>query len=316
LRGVANARVIPDALDPEETLEIERRWLPKAGILAIVAGILPLIAIVLQISTSRGIPNEVEKVKTVAQSLTIYGAGEQGAGLAGAQAQIAEHYGNNALSIVLATLFAGLSLVCISPVLYGLLRSAWRRRPSFPRWFFWAPVVGSLLFAVGTTVAMAYGASKMSDFAALAPEMQTNWAASDALNAARDDLGALSILAVLGQMLVAVGIGSAALSAMNVGLLTRVMGFLGVMLAVLVVVPLLDQQGLLRAFWFIAIGVTLLGKWPSGRPAAWETGTPQPWPTRAEMMEAAERAREAQQSELDEPAPKPKAGSGGRKRRK
>ena len=112
-------------------------------------------------------------------------------------------------------------------------------------------------------------------------------------------------------MLIAVGIGSAALSAMNVGLLTKVMGFLGVLLAVLVVVPIFDQQGFLRAFWFIAIGVTLLGKWPGGRPAAWETGLPQPWPTRAEMMEAAERAREAQRTELDEPAPKPKAGGSG-----
>lgn len=315
-RPVANARVIPDALDPAETVAIEQRWLPKAGILAIIAGILPLIGIALQISTSRGIPNEVETVKTVAQSLTIYGAGEQGAGLSGAQAQIAAHYGDNAALIVLATALAGLSLICMGPVLYGLLRSAWRRRPSFPRWFFWAPVVGSVMFGVGTTVAMGYGAIKMSDFASLAPELQTNWAASDALNAARDDLGWLSIVSVIGQMLVAVGIGSASLSAMNVGLLTRLMGFLGVMLAVLVVVPLLDQQGMLRAFWFIALGVMLLGKLPGGRPAAWETGTPQPWPTRAEMMEAAERAREAQQSELADPAPKPKAGSGGRKRRK
>jgi len=314
--SVANPRVIPDALDPEETLAIEQRWLPWAGILAILAGVLPLIAIALQVITSRGIPNEVEAVKTVAQSLTVYGAGEQGAGLVGAQSQIAEHYGNNAVMIIAATALAGLSLILIGPVLFGLLRASWRRRPSFPRWFFWAPVIGGLAFGIGTTVAMTYGAIKLSDFAGLAPDLQTNWAAADALNAPREDLGGLSILSVLGQMLVAVGIGSAALSAMNVGLLTKVMGFLGVLLAVLVVVPIFDQQGFLRAFWFIAIGVTLLGKWPGGRPAAWETGTPQPWPTRAELMEAAERARAAQASELDEPAPKPKAGSGGRKRRK
>ena len=106
---MANTRVIPDALDPAETVAIEQRWLPKAGILAIIAGILPMIAIALQVITSRGIPNDVEAVKTVAQSLTIYGTGEQGAGLAGAQAQIAEHYGNNAAMIIAATALAGLS---------------------------------------------------------------------------------------------------------------------------------------------------------------------------------------------------------------
>ncbi len=312
---MAQPRAIPDALDPTETLAIEQRWLPRAGILAIIAGILPLISIALQVITSRGIPNEVEKVKTVAESLTVFASGEQGAGLSGAQAQIAIHYGDNAPLIVAATALSGLSLICIGPVLFGLLRSAWRRRPSFPRWFFWAPIIGSLAFAIGTTVAMAYGGIKLADFAALEPALQTNAGAYDALNAARENLTGLSYVSVFGQMLVAVGIGSAALSAMNVGLVTKLMGFLGVLLAVLVVVPIFDQQGFLRAFWFIAIGVTLLGKWPGGRPAAWETGTPQPWPTRAEMMEAAERAREAQQSELDAPAPKPKAGSA-RKRRK
>lgn len=316
---MANTRSIPDALDPAETLAIERSWLPKAGILAIVAGILPLIAIALQIITSRGIPNDVDKVKTVAQALTIYGAGDQGEGLQGAQAQIAIHYGDNAILITLATALTGLSLILVAPVLYGLLRASWRRRPSFPRWFFWAPVVGGIAFGVGTTVAMAYGAIKLSDFAGLAPALQTNTGASDALSAARDDLGALSIVSILGQMLVAVGVGSAALSAMNVGLLTRVMGIIGVLLAVLVVVPLVDQQGFLRAFWFIALGLTLLGRWPGGRPPAWETGTPQPWPTRAMLMEAAERERDAaaaKQGDDGQPAPKPKAGAGGRKKRR
>lgn len=312
-------RPIPDALDPAETLAIERAWLPKAGILAIVAGILPLIAIVLQVITSRGVPSDVAEIKSVAQSLTVYAAGEQGDGLRGAQSQIAAHYGDNAALITLATVLTGLSLILIAPVLYGLLRAAWRRRPSFPKWFFCAPVIGGIAFGVGTIVAMGYGASQLADFASLPAAQQTNSAAADALSAPRDDLGALSFVSILGQMMVAVGIGAAALSAMNVGLLTRVMGTIGVLLAVLVVVPLIDQQGFLRAFWFIALGLTLLGRWPGGRPPAWETGTPQPWPSRAMMMEAAEREREAKaaaKADDAEPAPKPKSGNGGGKKRR
>lgn len=307
--------MIPDALDPAETVASEQRWLTKAGVLAIIAGLLPIVAFVLSTMASAGAPKDVETVRTVAQSLAALGAGDPNIGVGGAQALAAADYGENATLFGLSAIALGLSALCMGPVLLGLLRASWRRRPSFPRWFLWMPIVGALLYGVGTMVLMLYAGSKLSDFAALPPELQTNWAAADAFSAARENLGLLSIGTVLGQMFLAVGVGAAALSAMNVGLLTRLLGFLGVMVAALVILPL-DPQGFLRGFWFVALGFLLLGKWSGGRPAAWETGTPQPWPTRAEMMEAAERAREAQQSELDEPAPKPKAGSGGRKRRK
>lgn len=313
-RLVANARVIPDALDPAETLATEQRWLPKWGLLAVLAGILPIVAYVLTTIASEGSPKDVETVRTVAQTLTAFGAGDTNVGVGGAQALGAAHYGENASTFGLAAVALGVSALAMGPVLLGLLQAAWRRRPSFPRWFLWLPIAGGLLYGIGTMVLMLYAGSKLSDFAALPPELQTNWAASEAFTAARDDLGWLSIATILGQMFLAVGVGAAALSAMNVGLLTRLMGFLGVMVAALMILPL-DPQGFLRGFWFIALGVFLLGKWPGGRPAAWTTGTPQPWPSRAEVMEAAERAREAQRSELDEPAPKPKAGAG-RKRRK
>lgn len=312
---VANARVIPDALDPEETLEIERRWLPKAAVLAIAAGLMPVLALVLQVLTTRGLPSDIGTVKTVAQSLTIYGAGEQGAGLIGEQAELASHLGDNAVLMAAGGAVSAIGGLLIAPVLAGLLRSAWRRRPSFSRRFIWLPIVGGVVFGLATLASSIYGAMELADFAKLAPAQQTNDAALDALTARQDDLRPVLYAAMLGQMLIAVGIGSAALSAMNVGLLTRLMGFLGIMVAAASLLPL-DQQGMLRALWLLALGVVLLGKLPGGRPAAWEAGTPQPWPTRAEMMEAAERAREAQQSEIADPAPKPKAGSGGRKRRK
>ncbi|MGX6449849.1 hypothetical protein ACVU7I_17560, partial [Patulibacter sp. S7RM1-6] len=283
-------RPMPDPEDPAETVALERPWLPRAGILALIAGVLPIVALLLQVSASSGIENDVANVKTVGQALSAYADGTQGQGLHGEQAAIAAHYGDHATTIVLATALSGLAMLFAAPVLWGLLRASWRRRPSFPRFFLWAPVVGAILFAIGTTVAMAYGASKMGDFAALPAAQQTNAAASDALNATRD-LGALSIASVFGQMFVAVGLGAAALSAMNTGLLTRVMGVIGVLLAILIVVPLIPRQEFLRAFWFLALGAVLLGRWPGGRPAAWEAGEARPWPSRAQQLEEAERAR-------------------------
>lgn len=313
------ARPIPDPQDPAETLAIERPWLRRAGILSLLAGILPIVSLLLQLNASSGIRNDVANVKTVGQALSAYADGTQGQGLRGEQAEIAAHYGDHALTITLATGLGGLALLLAAPVLYGLLRSSWRRRPSFPRAFMWAPVVGAVLFAVGTTAAMAYGTSKMADFAALPAVQQTNAAASDALTAT-GDLSVLSIASVFGQMFVAVGLGAAALSAMNTGLLTRAMGVIGVLLAILIVVPLIPRQEFLRAFWFLALGAVLLGRWPGGRPPAWQSGEAMPWPSRAQQLEEAERARGGAradaQADEDAPAPKPKAGGDRRRRRK
>ena len=60
---------------------------------------------------------------------------------------------------------------------------------------------------------------------------------------------------------------------MRVGLLTRFMGVLGVIVGV-AVAPILpiDQQGIIRVFWLAALGMLFLGRWPSGTPKAWATG--------------------------------------------
>jgi hypothetical protein len=318
------ARTIPDALDPAETAAIERPWLPRAGILAILAGLLPVIGLILQNLATAGIDNDITQIKSVAQSLTTFGDGSGAAGLKGGQAEIAAHYGDQWLLIALGGVLSGLGTMLMAPVLFFLLRAAWRRRPSFPRWFFWAPLVGGLAFGIGSIIAIVYQAIQFHDFAGLPVAQQTNGAANDALLAARNDLTGLSFVTVIGQLFVAVGLGAASLSAMNVGLLTRVIGSIGVLLAVLVILPLIQQQEFLRAFWLIALGFTLLGRWPGGRPPAWSSGEPRPWPSRAQMIEAAERAKAAKDGGSvgiegdadDAPAPKPKAGGSGRRRRK
>jgi hypothetical protein len=318
------ARTIPDAHDPAETVALERPWLPRAGILAILAGLLPVIGLILQNVATAGIDNDIAKIKSVAQSLTTFGDGSGTTGLQGGQAEIAAHYGDQWLLIALGGTLSGIGTMLMAPVLYFLLRAAWRRRPSFPRWFFWAPLIGGVAFGLGSIVAIVYQAIQFHDFAQLPVAEQTNGTANDALLAARNDLTGLSFVTVIGQLFVAVGLGAAALSAMNVGLLTRVIGSIGVLLAVLVILPLIQQQEFLRAFWLLALGFTLLGRWPGGRPQAWESGEPRPWPSRAQMLEAAERARAAKGEAArdadgggeDAPAPKPKAGGNSRRRRK
>lgn len=312
---------IPEAMDSAETVEIERRWLPLAGFLAIVAGILPVIGLVLQTIASRGIEDDVGQVVSVGQAFSTYADGNGGAGIAGRQAEIVSHYGDQWILVSAAAICTSLGLILAIPVLYGLLRGAYRRRPSFPRWFLWTPAIGGLLFGIATVIALIYQAVQYHDFTQLAQAQQVNGAANDALNAAQEDLAFLQLAGGIGSLFTAVAFGAAALSAMNVGLITKVIGSIGVLLAFLVVVPLLGQQGsVLRAFWFVAVGLTLLGKWPGGRPPAWDTGDAVPWPTRAQVLEEAERARNGGGQEAARgdaaPAPKPKASSGGRKKRR
>jgi len=67
-----------------------------------------------------------------------------------------------------------------------------------------------------------------------------------------------------------------ALNAMRTGLLTRMLGYIGIAAgAVMVLFPL----PIVQIFWLASLGFVLLGRWPGGDTPAWETGQAVPWPT-------------------------------------
>jgi hypothetical protein len=81
---------------------------------------------------------------------------------------------------------------------------------------------------------------------------------------------------------------------MRVGLLTRFMGILGIIVGVTIgaglIIPI-DSQGIIRSFWLGALGLLLVGRWPSGMPKAWATGAAEPWPTQQELRQQRDAAR-------------------------
>jgi hypothetical protein len=94
----------------------------------------------------------------------------------------------------------------------------------------------------------------------------------------------LQLLTNVGGLLVAVGFVLVSLNAMRVGLLTRFMGYLGILAGALVVffpIPI----PVIQAYWLIAIGYLISGRWPTGVPPAWTSGTAVPWPSSAAMRE-------------------------------
>jgi hypothetical protein len=129
---------------------------------------------------------------------------------------------------------------------------------------------------------------------------------------------ALQGIGLGGSIALAFGVIMISLNAMRAGLLSRFMGILGIFVGVVLVIPLGVQ--ILQLFWFAALGLLFLGRWPGGRGPAWETGEAIPWPGAAEQRAAPEGETEQpeQPEEPEEPeelAPDPSRPAS-RKRRK
>ena len=117
---------------------------------------------------------------------------------------------------------------------------------------------------------------------------RSNSAAQDALT--QPPYAAGTALTFAGSFALLFGLAVTSLNAMRVGLLTRFMGILGMIVAATFLLPL-DQLGIIRSLWLGALAALLLGRWPSGVPPAWSTGEAVPWPTQQDAREARARAR-------------------------
>jgi len=104
-----------------------------------------------------------------------------------------------------------------------------------------------------------------------------------------------------GLLLVAVGLVLVSLNAMRVGLLTKFMGYLGIIAGILTIIPIVPIP-IVEAYWLLALAYLLSGRWPSGVPPAWSSGRAEPWPR-------AQRERPAREPLLGrgrgKPAPAP-----------
>jgi hypothetical protein len=80
-----------------------------------------------------------------------------------------------------------------------------------------------------------------------------------------------------GLLLVAVALVLVSLNAMRVGLLTRFLGYLGIIAGVLTIIPLVPIP-VVEAYFLLALAYLFSGRWPSGVPPAWTTGQAEPWP--------------------------------------
>jgi hypothetical protein len=258
----------------DETLADEARRRTQAGAAAIAAGILTIASGAVAVIAYRDQPT-VPLLESLREHL------QPNPPVVGLKVREALYYDQHAVLIVLATILLAAAAAATGLALTHLYRSTKARRPELPRGVVVAAVAGATCVAVGELV---HGISLVVASHNLAAKAHpTAAAARDALAQQPANVGLL--LHLLGVFALGLALIMLALNAMRVGLLTRFMGVLGIIVGALTIVPLGASLPIVQAFWFCALGALFLGYWPPGLPPAWVTGEAQAWPTQQELRE-------------------------------
>ncbi|HKG38860.1 MAG TPA: hypothetical protein VKB25_07710 [Conexibacter sp.] len=246
-----------------ETLQAEARERPRATIVAIVAGIFTLAAPIIGLVVLQDAPSN----------------------LIGEALQRQEHLVGLALSAACSVI----GLAAITLTLDFLLRATRRRRPDLPwqlRPLLWAGGMGLVILLIALQVVMTV---KLNHFA---DQGSQTYEEARAVN----NQGGVAYVGILAQFAFAGAFVTITVSAMRVGLLTRFLGYLGVISAVLFVIPLVPVP-IVQVYWLGALAMLFAGRAPNGTPPAWQSGEAMPWPSPAEMREQRVRDAEARRGD-------------------
>jgi hypothetical protein len=201
---------------------------------------------------------------------------------------------------VVAGVLQALGLLLVIPVLLYLFRATRYRNPRLMP----AAAVLAVLGAVTVAVVTIFRQLELLDiadsfFPAHAQGAQDlEQVAEDYI---QDELSpALQGISLGGSIALAFAMIMISLNAMRAGLFSRFIGILGIFVGILFVIPLGVQ--ILQLFWFGALGLLLLNRWPGGRGPAWQTGEAMPWPGAAEQREEIERRRAEREGVQEPPA--------------
>lgn len=246
-----------------ETLQAETRERPRMTIVAIVAAVFTLAAPIVGLVVLKDTPSNL-----IGQTL-----------------QRQEHL----VGIALSAACSVIGLVAITLTLDFLLRATRARRPELPwqlRPLLWAGGMGLVILLIALQIVMTV---KLNHFA---DQGSQTYEEARAVN----DQGAAAYAGILAQFAFAGAFVTIAMSAMRVGLLTRFLGYLGVISAVLFVIPLVPVP-IVQAYWLGALAMVFAGRSPNGTPPAWQSGEAMPWPSPAEMREQRVRDAEARRGD-------------------
>jgi hypothetical protein len=236
-----------------EQLEWERRLGPPVAVAAVLAGLLMLQPLFVRPALSedrRGIEDTPDSLLSLHEHTSGF--------LASA---IGEAIGVLALGVVF----------------YYLFRATRYRGPELPAFFKWLILIGPVLFAAGS-VAGVIEPARIADLFADGSPIRGE-AGDRRADRLLEDISPIAVaLPLAAHFAVAFLYVMLPLRAMRVGLLSRFMGILGVILGALYVLPIVPPQ-LVQLFWLGAFAALIVGYWPSGRGPAWDTGEAIAWPS-------------------------------------
>jgi MFS family permease len=267
---------------PEQIVARERTIRPRAGLVALAAAVLTIVANIVQNATLADRPgvNEIDALRSA--------AGEP-IGRPGLGTDQVLYLHDHAAGLLFGALLQALVSLLTGVVLLVLLRSALDRGGRAPRLTRPLIFVGAGTAALGSLLLSVALVINAANFASSSDHGTT--AAHDATHGG-GLLVAGTLLGLLGLFALAAAFVMVSLAAMRAGLLTRFVGVLGAIVGVLQILgPLSTGSFIVTAFWLAMVGVLLLGRWPSGMPPAWETGELRAWPSQQEIREQRERAR-------------------------
>jgi hypothetical protein len=274
--------------EQQQQLAWEARWRPRAGMAAVVAGLLTLAGFMWTAVAFRDLPQS-----SFLQSLSQ--AFEPGA--VGGQPSLRtpeyEFYDGLSFTFIGSSLVRGLAYLAFAYAITFLAVATRARRPELPKLVVYISLVGAVLLAVAGVLGGIGTVVAVNNFLA---GPRTVDAASDV--ASDSLLLTANLISQLAPLLVAAGLLLVSLNAMRVGLLTRFLGILGMISGALAVLSQFVFS-FLQAFWLIAIGFLFLGVTRGGPPPAWRTGKAEPWPGR---QPAQPRGRAAEPQPQPEPA--------------
>jgi hypothetical protein len=146
------------------------------------------------------------------------------------------------------------------------------RSPQVKTWVRWVAIGGALLFALGIVGSEALASSAANKFAKDVGQtyLQANSLTSGGL------IAIFPLVEQLGALLLTGGFIYVSLTGMRTGVLPRYMGYTGIIAGALVLFPIVPVP-VVQSFWLIALAILFAGRWPTGEPPAWTTGTAVPW---------------------------------------
>ncbi len=274
MAAIEDDTLLDERSPAQQTLLDERRRRTQAAAAAISAGLLTICGG----AVAALVYNDLPSVPVLGALRERFAGADPARGLKALQVR---WYDDNALELILVAVVLALAAAAIGLALTHLYRSVKARKPELAHPIVYAAVAGSVLVAVSGLVQAIAVTVEASAFASSSDQSS---------DAARDVLqGPVIVAALLLRQVGVFALGFAfillALNAMRVGLLTRFMGVLGILVGVLFIIPIGSSLPIVQAFWLTALGLMFLGRWPAGLPPAWVTGEAQPWPTQQELRE-------------------------------